>query len=128
MRLFWECLIVSKTLVGAKLKSCSFSGNWGLISIFRPISPKLKNPLKFNSPNLLMLDETILDQLDFGKNKPEVIPFRGSLGLISIFGPTGPKIKKCHKLRYYDLLGVLNDLLAFFYPEGKDCDQKPCSY
>ena len=128
MRLFWECLIVSKTLVGTKLKSCSFWENWGLISIFRTISPKSKNPHKFNSPNLLILDETILDQLDFGKNKPEVIPFRGGLRADFHIWSHWPKNKKCHKLRYYDLLGVLNDLLAFSYPGGKDCDQKPCSY
>ena len=76
-----------------------------------------------------MLNETILEmpycQLNFGKNKLEILPFGGTLELISICGPTGPKLKKDHKLRHCGLLGVLNTLLALSYPGGKDYDKKP---
>ena len=37
-----KCLIVSKTLVRTKLKFYPFWENWGLISIFGPIGPKLE--------------------------------------------------------------------------------------
>ena len=75
-----------------------------------------------------MLNETILEmpycQLNFGKKKLEILPFWGALELTSIFGPTGRKLKKCHKLRHCGLLGVLNTLLALSYPGGKDYDKK----
>ena len=132
---FWKCVIVSKTLVRRKLKFYPFGVNWGPLFIFGPITPKSKIPRKFNSLNLLMVtlnflmvNETILKmpfklyQLNFGKNKLEILPFWRALELISIIGPTGPKLKKDHKLRHCGLLGVLNTLLAISYPEGKYYD------
>ena len=104
-------------------------GSWGLISIFGPVSLKSKISHKFSSLNHLMLNETVLEmsycQLNVGKNRLEVMPFWGALELISIFGPTGLKQKKCYKLRYYGLLGVLKTLLTFSYLVGKCYDKKP---
>ena len=111
MRSFWKCFIVSKTLIRTKLKFYFLWGNWGLIFILGPLSLKSKNPHKFNSLNLLMLNDTILEmpycQLNFGKKKLENIPFLGDLGADFHIWAHWPKIKKCHKLRYYGLLGVL---------------------
>ena len=91
MRRFWKYLIVIKTLVRTKLKSYPFGMNWGLLSIFGPITPKSKNPDKFDSLNLLMLSETILEmpycQLNFGKSNLEILPFWGALELIPYLGP-----------------------------------------
>ena len=51
----------------------------GLISLFEPISQKSKNQHKFSPLNFLMLNKTILEipycQLNFGKNKLEILPF-----------------------------------------------------
>ena len=128
MRSFWKCLIVSKTLVRTKLKFYPFGMNWGLLSLFGSITPKSKNPHKFNFLNLLLHNETILEmpycQLNFGKNKLEILPFWGTLELISVFGHTDPKFKKGQKLRHCGLLGVLNTLLPLSYPGGKDYDKK----
>ena len=98
MRPFWKCLIVSKTLVRKKLKFHPFRVNWGPTFHIWAHYPKIKKiKKKFDSLNLLMLNETILEmphcQLNCGEDK---------LGL----------------------LGVLNTLLALSYPEGKDYDKK----
>ena len=99
MKPFWKCLIISKTLVRTKLKFYPFGVNWGLLSIFGPITPKSKNPHKFNSLNLLMLNETILEmpycQLNFGKKKKTWnFTFLGSLGADFHIWVHWPKIKK----------------------------------
>ena len=59
------------------------------------------------------------------RTKLKFYPFEGNWGLISIFGPTGPKFKKGHKFRHCGLLRVLNTLLALCYSRGKDYDKKP---
>ena len=98
MRPSRKCLIVSKTLVRTKLKFHPFWRNWGLISIFGPIGAKSKNPHKFSSLNLLMYSETILEmpycQLNFGKNRPGILPFWGALGPDFHIWVHWPKIKK----------------------------------
>ena len=97
--------------------------NCCLLSLFGPITPKSKNSHKFNSFNLLMLNETILEmpycQLNFGKNKLEIFTFGEGLGADFHIWAHWPKIEKGHELRHCDLLGVLNTLLALFYPGGK---------
>ena len=69
-----------------------------------------------------MFNESILRmpycQLNFDKNKLGILPLWGALELISIFGPT------VLKLRHYGLPGVLNSLLVFSYPGGKEYDKK----
>ena len=71
-----------------------------------------------------MLNETILEmpycQLNYGKNKLEVILFGG--GLRADFDILIYLI--CHKLICNGFLGVLNTLLASSYPRGKDYDKK----
>ena len=75
-----------------------------------------------------MLNKTILEmpycQLNFGKNKLEILPFGGGLGADLHIWAHWPKIKKGHKLRHCGLLGVLNTLLALYYSGGKDNDKK----
>ena len=70
MRLFLKSLIVIKTGKN-KIEVLTFWKNWCQISIFQPVSPKLKNPHKFTNLNFLMLNETILEmpycQLNFSK-------------------------------------------------------------
>ena len=104
---FYSCLILP---IGAKLEKSTkftklqfypFGVNWGLLSIFGPITPKSKNPHKFNYLNLFMLNETILEipvklcQLNFGKNKLEIIlSFWGGLGADFHIWVHWPKIKK----------------------------------
>ena len=81
-----------------KIDTLPFFGELCLISIFVPISPKMKNQHKFNYLNLLMLNETILEmpyfQLKFGKNKLEVIPFWGNLGADFHIWDHWPEIEK----------------------------------
>ena len=46
----------------------------------------------------------------------------GSLGAYFHIWAHWPKMNKCHKLRHFGLLGVLNTLLAFSYPGETDYD------
>ena len=126
MRLFWKCLIVSKTLVRTKSKFNPFGVNWSLLSIFGPITPKSKNPHKFNSLNLLKLNEIILEmpycQLNFGKNK--LLPFWGPWSWFWYLGPLAQN-KKGHKLRHCGLLGMLNTIFALLTQEEKIMTRNP---
>ena len=109
---FLEMSYCSKTLVRKKLKFHPFLGNLG------PVAQNWKTHLS------LILNETILEvpycHLHFGKNKLEVIPFWGDIGADFHIWAHWSKIKKCHKLRYHGRLEMLNTLLAFSYPGGKD--------
>ena len=78
-----------------KIVILPFLEELGLISLFEPISQKSKNQHKFSPLNFLMLNKTILEipycQLNFDKNKLEILPFffeggsgRGGLELTSI--------------------------------------------
>ena len=52
---------------------------------------------KFSSLNPLIFNETFLEmsrQQSFGKNKIQILPFLGELGLISILGHVGPNLEK----------------------------------
>ena len=115
MRPFQKCLIVSKTLVRKKLKFHPFGGEFGPNFLVWDQWPKTEKPT---------LNETILEvpycHLNFGKNKLEVIPFWGDIGADFHIWAHWSKIKKCHKLRYHGRLEMLNTLLAFSYPGGKD--------
>ena len=52
----------------------------------------------------------------------------GSLGAYFHIWAHWPKMNKCHKLRHFGLLGVLNTLLAFSYPGETDYDFWKCKF
>ena len=66
-----------------------------------------------------MLNETFLKMSychkNFGKNKIEILPFLEDWGLISIFGPVGPKSKNPHMFSSLNFLMLNETILEMPY-------------
>ena len=124
MRPFWKCLIVTKTRT--KLKFYPFGVNWGLLSIFGSIAPKSKNPHKFNSLNLLMFNETILEMPYCQLKKKKTLPFYLLGGPWSWFPYLGPLAQNNKRPQVETLLSSwsVKYLVGPLLPRGKDYDKK----